>query len=111
MQMRSSLAKPSVVQLHHVSWGRRVADSRRGVTIKLSYWFKAKVHFRLKAARCAAVLVIVLSAALSAMARERWTAEQANMWYATQPWLVGSDYIPANAINQLEMWQADTFDP
>ena len=28
-----------------------------------------------------------------------------------QPWLVGSNYIPANAINQLEMWQAETFDP
>ena len=42
---------------------------------------------------------------------ERWTPEQANAWYAKQPWLVGSDYIPANAINELEMWQADTFDP
>lgn len=29
---------------------------------------------------------------------------------AEQPWLVGCDYIPANAINQLEMWQAETFD-
>ena len=25
--------------------------------------------------------------------------------------MVGANYIPANAINQLEMWQADTFDP
>ncbi|HEY6392496.1 MAG TPA: cellulase family glycosylhydrolase [Bryobacteraceae bacterium] len=41
----------------------------------------------------------------------RWTEKKANDWYATQPWLVGSDYIPANAINELEMWQADTFDP
>jgi hypothetical protein len=41
----------------------------------------------------------------------RWTETQANEWYAHQPWLVGSDYIPSNAINQLEMWQADTFDP
>ena len=44
-------------------------------------------------------------------ARDRWTAEQANRWYAAQPWLVGSNYIPANAINQLDMWQAATFDP
>ena len=35
----------------------------------------------------------------------------ANDWYAHQPWLVGSDYIPANAINELEMWQAESFDP
>ena len=30
---------------------------------------------------------------------------------AKQPWLVGSNYIPATAINELEMWQADSFDP
>ena len=41
----------------------------------------------------------------------RWAEQQANSWYAQQPWLVGSNYIPATAINQLEMWQADTFDP
>jgi hypothetical protein len=41
----------------------------------------------------------------------RWTEAQTNEWYARQPWLVGSNYIPANAINELEMWQADTFDP
>jgi len=40
----------------------------------------------------------------------RWSQEKAKAWYATQPWLVGSDYIPSNAINQLEMWQAETFD-
>lgn len=41
----------------------------------------------------------------------RWTPERANAWYAQQPWLVGCNYGPATAINQLEMWQADTFDP
>ena len=41
----------------------------------------------------------------------RWTEQRAKEWYAQQPWLVGSDYIPATAINELEMWQADTFDP
>lgn len=40
-----------------------------------------------------------------------WSVEKANQWYAEQPWLVGANYGPANAINQLEMWQADTFDP
>jgi hypothetical protein len=42
---------------------------------------------------------------------ERWSEKAANDWYRKQPWLVGSNYIPATAINQLEMWQADTFDP
>ncbi len=41
----------------------------------------------------------------------RWSEAKANEWYAKQPWLVGSNYIPANAINELEMWQAETFDP
>jgi hypothetical protein len=41
----------------------------------------------------------------------RWTQEQANQWYAKQPWLVGSNYLPSDAINELEMWEADTFDP
>jgi len=40
----------------------------------------------------------------------RWSGETANAWYAKQPWLVGSNYTPASAINELEMWQADTFD-
>src|SRR5260370_29059601 len=42
---------------------------------------------------------------------QRWTEKAANEWYAKQPWLVGSNYAPAYAINELEMWQADTFDP
>ena len=41
----------------------------------------------------------------------RWSIERANEWYARQPWLVGCNFIPSNAINQLEMWQAETFDP
>ena len=41
----------------------------------------------------------------------QWTPAKANQWYASQPWLVGSNFIPSTAINELEMWQADTFDP
>jgi hypothetical protein len=52
--------------------------------------------------------VLLLAAPLSA---QRWTAQAANDWYARQPWLVGSNYIPADAINELEMWQAESFDP
>ena len=42
---------------------------------------------------------------------QRWSEEKANAWYQQQPWLVGANYIPATAINELEMWQAETFDP
>ena len=41
----------------------------------------------------------------------RWTVEKASQWYDKQPWLVGCNFTPSTAINQLEMWQADTFDP
>src|SRR5579863_5646710 len=42
---------------------------------------------------------------------QRWSEKRADDWYARQPWLVGSNYVPATAINELEMWQAETFDP
>jgi hypothetical protein len=42
---------------------------------------------------------------------KRWSESKANEWYSKQPWLVGCNFIPSTAINQLEMWQADTFDP
>jgi len=53
----------------------------------------------------------LLALAAPANAREVWTRDQANQWYGKQKWLVGSNYIPADAINQLEMWQADSFNP
>ncbi|ANI90055.1 1,4-beta-xylanase [Arachidicoccus ginsenosidimutans] len=40
-----------------------------------------------------------------------WSAEKANQWYNGHKWFTGADYIPGNAVNQLEMWQADTFSP
>jgi hypothetical protein len=42
--------------------------------------------------------------------RPVWTKEQANEWYKGWGWLRGSDFIPSTAINQLEMWQEQTFD-
>lgn len=57
---------------------------------------------------------LLASAALlttPAEARDRWTEAQAKTWYDRQPWLVGSNYTPASAINQLEMWQAETWNP
>ena len=42
--------------------------------------------------------------------QQRWTEAQANAWYVQQPWPVGADFLPSTAINELEMWQGDTFD-
>jgi hypothetical protein len=41
----------------------------------------------------------------------RWSIDRANRWYQAHEWLVGANYVTSNAINQLEMFQADTFDP
>ena len=56
------------------------------------------------------IATALLAIAAPAEAREMWTKAQANGWYERQPWMVGSNYNPATAINQFEMWQADTFD-
>jgi hypothetical protein len=57
-----------------------------------------------------AILVLLVSGWMTAAQEGRWTEKAAADWYAKQAWLVGSNYIPADAINELEMWQADTFD-
>jgi Cellulase (glycosyl hydrolase family 5) len=44
-------------------------------------------------------------------ASKPWTVEKADKWGEQMGWLVGCNYTPSTAINQLEMWQADTFDP
>jgi len=63
--------------------------------------------------RLVAVGLSLLCCGSSVLAAQdgRWTEEQANRWYQQQPWLVGANYLPSDAINELEMWQADTFDP
>jgi hypothetical protein len=43
-------------------------------------------------------------------AQEKWTTKKANDWYAKQGWLRGCNFQPSTAINQLEMFQAETFD-
>ena len=58
--------------------------------------------------------IIILAAAALAMVAcaeksARWTPEQAQAWYDEQGWLVGCDYIPADAINQIEMWSGSTY--
>jgi hypothetical protein len=59
---------------------------------------------------CVVSAVFVL-AQNSSDSEGRWSKEKAEQWYAQEPWPVGSNFLPANAINQLEMWQASTFSP
>ena len=57
------------------------------------------------------VLALVAAVSAAQTVPTRWSEKKANDWYAQQPWLVGSNFIPSDAINQLEMFQASTFNP
>jgi hypothetical protein len=59
----------------------------------------------------AASALALIAGIAPADARDQWTKKQANDWHARQPWQVGANYTPATAINQLEMFQAETWDP
>ena len=57
-----------------------------------------------------AAVTALLLAVLTLRARaQRWSEERAAEWYAARPWIVGCNYIPAYAVNQLDMFQAATF--
>ena len=63
--------------------------------------------------RILATLLVVFGSAMvfAQGTTARWSEAKANQWYAKQPWLVGANFIPSNAINELEMFQSATFDP
>ena len=76
--------------------------------------FSFRLWVRSVVARCFLIVYVclVLQGActqLSVAQDLRWNEEKAQVWYSKQRWPVGANYIPADAINQLEMWQADTF--
>jgi hypothetical protein len=41
----------------------------------------------------------------------RWSMERAEKWYANHDWVVGANFVPSTAVNQIDMWQGFTFDP
>src|SRR4051794_15995170 len=66
----------------------------------------------LKAAGLSAATLLWGSRAIRAAPAETpWSPDRAASWYAEQPWPVGCNYLPAYAVNALEMWQANTFQP
>lgn len=42
---------------------------------------------------------------------DRWSQGKAHSWYNKQDWMVGANYINRSAINQLDMFQAATWNP
>lgn len=57
------------------------------------------------------ILLFSCSAPEEQSTGEQWSVEEANQWYDETGWMIGANFTPSTAINQLEMWQEDTFDP
>jgi hypothetical protein len=66
---------------------------------------------KIKSLLLPALLLITVLVHAQTPAASVWSKEKANAWYAKHKWRSGANFIPSTAINQLEMWQADTFDP
>ncbi|MDR1485538.1 MAG: hypothetical protein LBT09_12035 [Planctomycetaceae bacterium] len=60
------------------------------------------------------IILVLISTVVSAGAEQlldgQWSIEKANDWYAKQQWIVGCNFLPSTAINDVEMWQDETFD-
>lgn len=48
---------------------------------------------------------------LPVSADRRWTKERIREWHGQRGWLLGCNYAPSTAVNQLEMWEPESFDP
>src|SRR5215218_6327139 len=76
-------------------------------------------HYRHVVRRRTALKLPLYLAAAAALTRVpvaraeavRWSAGRAHAWYEAQGWLLGANYVTSTAVNQLEMFQAGTYDP
>lgn len=57
-----------------------------------------------------AVFSLLVCCCYYTQAQDRWSVQKTSEWYQHQDWLTGANFIPSTAINQLEMWQEETFD-
>lgn len=57
------------------------------------------------------ILPFLFGFALQSAGGRQWSPEEAGAWSRERPWPVGCNFTPSSAINQLEMWQPETFDP
>lgn len=55
-------------------------------------------------------ITCVTTAQESILEKNKWSREKAQEWYDAHDWMTGANFNPSTAINQLEMWQAATFD-
>jgi len=55
-------------------------------------------------------VALTVTAAAAESPAVRWSAERSWQWYSSQPWPVGCNFLPSTAVNDVEMWQKETFD-
>jgi hypothetical protein len=90
----------------------RTPRRKRGIE---SSWRRCAILEPLKLPKAFIFLLFLCAIAAPAFCAdaspERWSREKANDWWAKTGWLVGCNFIPSTAVNELEMWQAATYDP
>jgi len=69
------------------------------------------ISIQIWARRLVLIWLMIFASSMVRAQESRWTEEQANHWYGDQPWLVGANFLPSDAVNELEMWQPETFNP
>jgi len=68
------------------------------------------IECRMRSTIMVLVAVLPTIAAAAEAPDNRWSTEKAWQWYDSRPWLVGCNFLPSTAVNDVEMWQEDTFD-
>lgn len=58
-----------------------------------------------------AFVCFIFAGTLSMANSLRKSPESMRNWAANQGWVSGANYVPEHAMNQIEMWQKETFDP
>ncbi|MHB1921924.1 MAG: glycoside hydrolase family 2 TIM barrel-domain containing protein [Chitinophagaceae bacterium] len=57
-----------------------------------------------------AILILLISSLQVSAQGKRWSRSKAKEWYHRQPWLVGCNFIPSTAVDEIAMWQPSGFD-
>ncbi len=92
----------------HLNWGHRPGDPDPPVWQHDLFTSEREPY---DAAELELFRETIRSGAQPGRLQGRWSVDEASAWYAELPWLVGCNFIPSTAVNQLEMWQAQSFDP
>jgi len=54
--------------------------------------------------------LLAIECHLSSIEEKPWSIQKITQWYQSEPWSIGCNFIPSTAINQMEMWQPESFD-